>query len=475
MWRLKTKIHTSWGLALACAGFVIGVALALIVLLEWWYGALALLGIGVYFYFRTVPLLPLLLLSSIVVGLGFGSTHIGTRTIYHGWLGATVVLKGRVKEDPSRAVSGAISLQLDTVAVNNVATPGSVYVSIRGSPAPKRGDIVTIKGTMKEGFGSFPASLGAASIINVTRPIPGDIGRVVRDWFADKVRRHIPEPQASLGIGFLTGQKSDLPNELSEAMKIAGLTHIVVASGYNLTILVSMARKLFLKVSKYVSAVSAGAMILLFIGITGLSPSMTRAGLVSGMSLLAWYYGRAFHPFVLLSIAAAATLLFQPSFAWGDLGWQLSFAAFIGVMFVAPLLQHYFFGDAEPGLLRQIMGETIAAHLVTLPIIALSFGTVSHVAIIANMLVVPLVPIAMLLTFIVGVLSIANSSIVSFIAQPAGWLLSYMVEVARFVSELEWAQTAIDVPVWVWCVYVILLGGVCVWVAKATRGQTMAV
>lgn len=469
MWRLKMKIHTSWSIALACTGFVVGVALALVVFAEWWYGAFALFGIGVYFYFRTVLLLPLLLSSSIVIGLGFGSAHMGTRTVYEGWLGASVILKGKVNEDPSRGASGATSLQLGSVEVNNVATPGSVYVSVRGSPIPKRGDIVTVKGIMKEGFGSFPASLGAASIVNVTRPIPGDIGRVVRDWFADKVRRHVPEPQASLGIGFLTGQKSDLPDELSEAMKIAGLTHIVVASGYNLTILVSMARKLFLKVSKFLSALSAGLMIALFIGITGLSPSMTRAGLVSGMSLLAWYYGRTFHPFVLLSIAASATLLVQPSFAWGDLGWQLSFAAFIGVMFVAPLLQQYFFGDADPGLLRQILGETIAAHLVTLPIIALSFGTVSHVAIIANMLVVPLVPLAMLLTFIVGVLSIANSSIISFVAEPTGWLLSYMVEVARFVSEIEWAQTEVNVPSWVWLFYGVVLGGICVWMARATK------
>lgn len=471
MWRLKMQIHSSWSIALGCAGFVLGVALALVAFLEWWYGVIALIGIGVYFYFRVVLLLPMLLASSVIVGLGFGSAHMGTRTLYEGWLGTPVVLQGRVKEDPSRAASGATSLQLDSVVVNDIAAPGSVYVSIRGSPVPKRGDVVTLKGIVKEGFGSFPASIGAASVVSVIRPIPGDVGRFVRDWFADKVRRYIPEPQASLGIGFLTGQKSDLPDELSEAMKVAGLTHIVVASGYNLTILVSMARKLFLKVSKFLSAASAGTMILLSIGITGLSPSMTRAGLVSGMSLLAWYYGRAFHPFVLLSIAAAATVLFQPSFVWGDLGWQLSFAAFVGVMFVAPLLQRYFFGDTEPGVLRQIMGETIAAHLVTLPIIALSFGTVSHVAIIANMLVVPLVPLAMLLTFIVGLLSIAHLSFVSFIAEPTRWLLGYMVEVARFVSQIEWAQSHIDVPAWVWLVYSSIMAMVCVWMARATRSQ----
>lgn len=101
-------------------------------------------------------------------------------------------------------------------------------------------------------------------------------------------------------------------------------------------------RKLFLKLSKYLSALLSGIMILCFMAVTGLSPSMTRAGLVSSMSLLAWYYGRGFHPFVLLPVAAAITVLLQPSYVWGDLGWQLSFAAFIGVMVLGPLLQAYF-------------------------------------------------------------------------------------------------------------------------------------
>jgi competence protein ComEC len=187
------------------------------------------------------------------------------------------------------------------------------------------------------------------------------------------------------------------------------------------------------------------------------------------MSLMAWYYGRAFHPFVLLPLAAAITVIMQPSYVWGDLGWQLSFAAFAGVMIVAPLVQRYFFGEKEPGVFRQVFGETIAAHLVTVPIIALSFGTISHVAIIANLLVVPLVPLAMLLTFIVGILAIANVPLSMLIAEPASWLLGYMVTVARFVSELEWAQSELTIPSWWWIVYVALIGGMCVWIWKVTR------
>jgi len=147
----------------------------------------------------------------------------------------------------------------------------------------------------------------------------------------------------------------------------------------------------------------------------------------------------------------------------------LSFAAFAGVMIVAPLLQRYFFGEKEPGIFRQILGETVAAHLITIPIIALSFGTISHVAIIANILVVPLVPLAMLLTFICGLWSIFGIGFGMIVALPTTWLLGYMVQVATFVSELSWAQSSLTLSGWLWLGYALVLAGVCFWMWRATK------
>jgi competence protein ComEC len=413
-------------------------------------------------------MLPIIACAGICIGLGYGSAALGERDAYTPYIGQVIELSGKVKEDPSRNSSGQVSLQLDTVHAGESQLPGSILVSVSGGDI-KRGDIVTARSVLKIGFGSFPASMSRATVVSVIRPVPGDIGRVVRDWFADKVRVSIPEPQASLGIGFLTGQKSALPDDLSNSLKIAGLTHIVVASGYNLTILVRMARRLFVRLSKYLAAVSSGVMITMFMAITGLSPSMTRAGLVSGLSLLAWYYGHRFHPLILLPFAAAITVALQPSYIWGDLGWQLSFAAFAGVMIVAPLLQRYFYGQKEPGIIRQILGETIAAHIVTVPIIALGFGVISNVAVIANVLVVPLVPLAMLLTFISGMWIIAGLPFVWLVATPTSWLLSYMTHVATFVSELSWAQSQLQLELWMWGIYVLVVALACIWMTHATK------
>ena len=469
MWRIQGKVHASWIIALASICFVAGVALALVVRVPFWLVVVSTIFFAGGFVIRHVWIIPLTGIAALLIGIGYGSAHYTERSTYSRWFGRTVEVSGRIKEDPSKSSSGSLSLQLDTVSVDAASQAGSIFASVRGFNDVKRGDIITGTAMVREGFANFPAKASFIKVKAVTRAEYGDVGRVVRDWFADKVRMLIPEPQASLGIGFLTGQKSALPEELSESLKIAGLTHIVVASGYNLTILVRMARKLLLKVSKYLSLVSSSLMVVSFMAITGLSPSMTRAGLVSGMSLLSWYYGHVFHPFILLPLAAAITVALQPSYVWGDLGWQLSFSAFAGVMIVGPLLQAYFFGNKEPGVFRQILGETIAAHIVTVPVIALSFGTMSNVAIIANILVVPLVPLAMLLTFICGMGAIFTLPFIECVALPTTWLLGYMTSVASFVSELSWAQTQLDVAPLLWAGYVAVLGAGCWWMWRKTH------
>jgi competence protein ComEC len=404
-----------------------------------------------------------------MIGLWRGAISQQALMPYDMIIGHDITLEGVVSEDPDTGKSGELVLRLAVRTIDTHKMSGMVWASAKTTYDIKRGDVVSLQGKLVDGFGSFAGSMYRTTIHTVQRPQPGDIAGRVRDWFADGVRQAIAEPQASLGIGYLVGQRRSLPPELDEALKIAGLTHVVVASGYNLTILVRLARRLFVKVSRYMAAFSAGGMILAFVMVTGMSPSMSRAGLVAGLSLLAWYYGRKFHPLVLLPFAAAVTLLCNPSFGWNDLGWQLSFAAFAGVMIVAPLAQRYFFGTKKPGTIRQILGETIAAQLCTLPILILAFGEFSNVAVIANLLVLPLVPLAMLLTFIAGVGVIALPTLSSLWGLPAQWLLSYMTSVAQYLAHVPWAQTEVAIAGWMMAVGYGLVVAACVYMWRVTK------
>lgn len=474
-WLLQRRVHASWLIAVAAGGVLAGVVISqyidqvLFAPNVYAFTGLALLLTGVWH--GRLFFIPLMILAGSLIGLWRGSTAQLELAPYAALIGVTTTVDGIVTEDVDIGKDNELIIRLGDVVVSERSTAGTLWVSTDSRIDIKRGDIVTVTGEIQSGFGSFAAAMYRANIVRVQRPEPGDVARQVRDAFADKVRLGIDDPAASLGIGYLVGQRRALPPELDEALRIAGLTHVVVASGYNLTILVRLARRLFVRISKYTSVLAASAMIVSFIAVTGLSPSMSRAGLITGLSLLAWYYGRKFHPLVLLPFAAAVTVLVNPSYAWGDLGWQLSFAAFAGVMIVAPLAQRYFFGDEKPGALRQILGETVTAQLCTLPILIYAFSEFSNVGIIANLLVLPLVPLAMLLTFIAGLGAIAFPTFASIIGTPAEWVLTYMTTIATTVSQLPWAMTELQISAWAVVGSYSVLIFACVYMSRKTGYQ----
>ena len=471
---LSRPVHVSWLIAWCSVGIIMGVIGSAHITQGafadwiWFVLGVALFLVGCYFQRRWA--VTLLLVAGLLIGVWRGSATRHDLTMYAHVIGKTLTLSGKIVEDPDVDKKGMPTLRLNEISVDGHQLPGKIWVSITSKHSnAQRSDIVTVRGKLNQGFANFSGAMYRASVIKVQRPIPGDVALQARDSFAREVRESIRDPAASLGLGYLVGQRRALPSDLHTALQVAGLMHVVVASGYNLTILVRLARRLFVRISKFLSACSAGLLIISFIAVTGASPSMSRAGLVAFLSLAAWYYGHKFHPLVLLPFAAAITLLFNPSYGWNDLGWILSFAAFGGVMIVAPLLQRYFFGDKKPGTIRQIIGETISAQLATLPLLVMAFGIFSVVALFANILVLPLVPLAMLLTFATGIGMWLVPPIGQLIGLPTQFLLDYMIAAAQYFAKLPWAQIEMKLlPIGVLTYYVIIVAA-CVWMWRATK------
>lgn len=471
-WALKRKIHISWLITTVSGAIFIGVLLAKYIRYQFFSSTIclivALILIVIVCWRKYIYLIPFLLIGGTLFGLWRDSISQNDLAEFNPLFGTIVTIEGSVKDDVDTGTANQIIIRLDNLIINNKSMPGILWISTASADI-KRGDKLILNGLLKEGFGNFSGVIYRANVEKVINPQPGDIARVIRDWFASGIKRALPEPESSLGLGYLVGQRRALPADLALALQLAGLTHVVVASGYNLTILVRLARRLFVKTSKYLSALSAVLMIVSFMAITGISPSMSRAGLVSGLSLAAWYYGRKFHPIVLLLFAIAVTVTINPGYAWGDLGWQLSFAAFGGVMIIAPLAQRYLFGNKKPGTIGQILGETISAQLITAPIIIMAFGQLSNVAIVSNLLVLPLVPLAMLLTFFAGIGGLALPTFATIIGMPATWLLGYMVNVAEYLSSLPWSMSKIDIKWWVIGTYYLCLFGACFYMWRKTK------
>ncbi len=470
---LRAMIHPTWHFTVACIGVVCGVVLA-----RWLPGASGLVWLFVAGILTILWLLRprrVMLLAALIAGLCLGlwrgSIDQSQLRLYTQLYGKHVRMAGRVMDDVDTNNRGQLVVKMGNVTLDNRPLQGELWVTVRptGKVNLRRSDRIVVDGKLTPGFGNYSGSLNDAALIGAKREEPGDVALVLRDGFADHVRKAIAEPAASLGVGYLLGQKSALPAALVEALAVVGLTHIVVASGYNLTILVRLARRGLARTSKYLAAFAAMAMVGGFIAITGASPSMVRAGLVSALSMWAWYYGRTFHPVTLLVFVAAITVMINPSYAWGDLGWRLSFAAFAGVMIVAPLLQAYFYGNDKPPLIPQIIGETVSAQLATAPIILAAFGQFSNIAILSNLLILPFIPLAMLLTFIAGVGSYVLPSFAHGFGWPAERLLDAMIWVIQWCAEATWAQSKLEFPVWAVLLWYAALAGVCLYLKWRTK------
>ena len=381
---------------------------------------------------------PAVVLVGLLLGLWRGGAVHQEVLRYDRLIDQKVAITGTVIQDATYGNKRQVDFMMERVSVGGARLPGQIRVTTFDPVMPRQGDEVAVSGKAKDGFGNYQLGMYFAKVQVVREGNPP--WAWLRHQFSAAIRSVVPEPQASLGLGFLLGIKSQLPDELNDQLKIVGLTHIVVASGYNLTILVRAARRMLANRSKYQATAAATGLMVGFVGVTGFSPSMTRAALVTSLSLAAWYYGRAIHPVVLILFAAAATGAWNPLYVWGDVGWYLSFLAFGGVMLLAPLALKRLFGERSIPQLAQILIETLCAELATLPLTMFVFGSVSVVSLAANLAVAPLVPLAMLLTFAAGVACVALPGFGGWLALPAVWLLNYMTAMVSWLAAIPWAK-----------------------------------
>ena len=446
MYWLRERIHPTWQVTAICLGFVAGTALTPLWRMPPWVACSAgtIFTLLALWRQRRILLLVAFIAGSLL-GLARGTWSLGSLAAYQPYYGHTITATGTVTDDISIATRGA-HVPVGHITIDGKVFPGKIFATVTGAEQAQRSDTLVMSGVLQSGFGGYAATL-QGSVEHIKRPVPGDVPLKVRDAFAVNIRKAISEPEASLGIGYLLGQKSMLPNDLIDALKIAGLTHIVVASGYNLTILVRIGRRLFANISKYLAMMTGVMLIVGFIAMTGLSPSMTRAGLVSGLGLWAWYFGRKFHPVTLLGVAAAITVAVNPSYVWGDLGWLLSFAAFAGVMIIAPIVTAYFFGEEKVPFMGQLLIETMSAQIATLPIMIVAFHQLSLIAPVANLLILPFIPLAMLLLAVTGIVVVGVPSIAHTVGWPAEQLLHLQVIVINWCADIPWA---LEKPAWQW-------------------------
>ena len=391
------------------------------------------------------------LISIIVLGLliGFWRGNIVFQKLqqYESLYDQKITIKGKVLDDVGyNTERKQFQFHIANVSHKNKDYVGRLQVSTKLDPKITRGDSVRVTGKLKKGIGtSRQGSLQFADVKILNKN--SSWFEVIRGKFFEAIHKSMPEPQSSLGLGYLVGLRVSIPKELSDQLALVGLTHIIAVSGYNLTIIVEAVRRIFGKKSAYQSVLFSGLLIVGFLLVAGSSAPINRAAIVSGLGLLAWYFGRVIKPSVLLLFSGAVTAFINPLYVWGDPGWYLSFLAFAGVLLLAPLIMKRYWAKEQPGVIKQILIETLCAQLATAPYVLYLFGGISVIAPIANVLVLPLIPFIMLMVFIIGIVGMASVSLGTFLGVVPSSLLSLQVWIINKMSSISWARSEFEISV----------------------------
>lgn len=217
----------------------------------------------------------------------------------------------------------------------------------------------------------------------------------LKQWFVQELTQALKQLHGALAAGILLGTKQSLGQELLEAFRRAGLVHIVVLSGFNVTIIAEAIRRLFHRFPPTASLMLTVSAITAFAIMTGASTTTVRASVMAVLAVVALRSARTYNVDRALVAAGIGMVLHNPLILMYDPGFQLSFVATLGLLHGAPLVERVLGYVPEILGLRQIVATTIATQLAVLPLLVSMTGEVSVVSLVANVLVLPVVPFAM--------------------------------------------------------------------------------
>ncbi len=266
----------------------------------------------------------------------------------------------------------------------------------------------------------------------------------VRTRAQDALSTGTPPASAALLRGFVLGQDDRIDPATVDDFKRSGLAHLLAVSGQNVVLLAILAAfSLSLAgVPLRARLLAIGGLIAVYVFITGAGPSIQRAGVMGAAGVGAALAGRPRSRWYALLLAAAVTLAVNPRAA-GDVGWQLSFAAVVGILlFCAPLAR--VLAGLRPRPARRALAEaaalTISATLATAPLISLQFGVVSVVSLPANLVAVAAEAPVMWLGMLVSAIGQLPGLPVEPVTWLAGLLAAYIAQVAAWFAAPDWAQ-----------------------------------
>jgi competence protein ComEC len=253
-----------------------------------------------------------------------------------------------------------------------------------------------------------------------------------------------PPREAALARGFVLGEDDGLDQGTKEDFIRAGLSHLTAVSGENVTLLALLAMPILAAfgIPLRERLIWVIGLIAVYVPLAGSGPSIQRAGLMGAAGLLATLTGRRTSRLYALGLALVVTLAINPGVA-GNVGWQLSFAAVLGILLLAAPIREWLLARFGAGRWRRALAGgiavTVAATLATAPLIAFVFEEISVTSLAANVLALPAVAPAMWLGMVSAALAQIPGVPLALLNGLDALLIAYIAQVAAWCGRPSWA------------------------------------
>lgn len=250
----------------------------------------------------------------------------------------------------------------------------------------------------------------------------------------DIIERGLPDPEAQILSAMLLGYKNNISKELRDSFSKVGISHVVAISGMHLAIISIILIHLLIvfgawrKQAFYVTIV----LLWIFILMIGAPASAMRAGVMISVVLWANYLGRISSVVGVLFFTASVLLLFNPLLLFGDIGFQLSFLAVLGILYLNGVLSSLFKKIPEFYGIKKILIVTLSAQIATLPLSVYYFGNMPILSLPINLLVIPLLPIILSIGIIIVFTGFVFENISIFIS----WIVWPFLKVLLIIVDL---------------------------------------
>lgn len=292
--------------------------------------------------------------------------------------------------------------------------------------------------------------------------------------FKETARRFVSPPEVGILEALIFGDEGQISNEWREKLNITGTRHIVAVSGMNITIIASLILSFFLALGFWRRQAFYFSIILLtlYILMLGAPASALRAGIMGGILLLGQNSGRLSQSWRLLFFAAAFMLILNPLLLRLDVGFQLSFVATLGIIFLQPIFSNWFRKIIKTEFkifpIKTTVSTTLSAQVFTLPILVYNFGYISSVSLITNILIVPILAPLTVLIFLFGLAGMFFYFLGWIFYLPVWLGLAYLVKIIDIFSSIPFAFLGVENIHWFWPLisYLILILGLVVWRLK---------